>query len=149
MAVAAASALVANGEAIVIEEGSGGVYRVEFLDVDVGLDRQVKLGEVVGRLREGVERPGLPSAAPLVDQDLEDGDLFNHNVEVVEAVREEVDALRVQEAFARVPVSDGGKSRRVDGRRSRIHSSLGGDTVVRRRRRTQVGRSRRTRVGRV
>jgi len=87
-------------------EGFGRGFGVESLNVDVTLKGQVELRVVVGRLRESVASPGLPSAAPLVDQNLEDGDLFDHDVEVVEAVGEEVDALRVQEAFARIPVSD-------------------------------------------
>jgi len=90
----------------IIMEGFGRGFGVECLNVDVALEGQVELRVVVGGLRERVASPGLPSAAPLVDQNLEDSNLFNHDVKVVEAVGEEVDAFRVQEAFARIPVSD-------------------------------------------
>jgi len=89
--------------------------------------------------------PGLPRTTSLVNQDLEDGDFFNHNVEVIEAVGEEVDALRVHEAFAGVPIGDGRKSSRVDGRRSGVDSRGSSDTGVGSRRGTQVGRSQRIR----
>jgi len=86
----------------------------------VRLKRLIELRIVVGRGRESVERPSLPGAAGVVDEDLEDSDLQDFDLDDVDLVDENVDSLRPYPVVARGPISDSRKRSSISGTRSRV-----------------------------